>query len=63
MGIIMITRGREYVWWKGFITNKVKEHGLIKWKQGMKKNNLLKLYSEKTVLKKEILQNSIEMKI
>ena len=32
---------------KGIINNKVKEHRLIKWKQGMEKNNTLQLYSEK----------------
>ena len=40
--------------WKGIINNKVKEHGLLKWKQGMERKNTLKMYSQKAAPKKEI---------
>ena len=37
--------------WKENI--KVKDHWLIKWKQGMEKNNTLKVYYKKTLGTKE----------
>ena len=43
--------------WKGIINNNVKEHGLLKWKQGMEKKSTLKMYSEKEKPKKEIFYN------
>merc|ERR1719154_70437 len=40
--------------WKGIINNKVKDYGLLKWKQGIGNKSTLKMYSEKAAPRKEV---------